>query len=67
MDTCSALMWEMLLARGGRGVPAGGPSPTVGCSMSVISTDDGGQDGSQSCQAGYSLAATVSVRADVGS
>ena len=41
MDTCSAPIWEMLLAQGGRGVPAGGPSPTVGCSMSVVSTDEG--------------------------
>lgn len=49
-------------------VHAGGPPRTVGCSVSMVSTDDGGAGWkSQLPSAGYSLAVTASVRADVGS
>lgn len=47
---------------------AGGPLRNVGCSVSMVSTVDGGAGGkSQLPSTGYSLAVTASVRADVGS
>ena len=65
MDTSSALMWEIT---GGTRRKERVHHFTVGCSVSMVGTDDGGTGWkSELPNTGYNLAVTASVRADVGS